>query len=163
MKNMIYLSLLVVLVSCYSREPVKSGIKGDPIPEFKLFLVDSSTYFNTTSLPAGKPVVMFFFGPYCPYSKAQMEMIVDKMNSLQHIEFLVFTTWSFKHMKSFYQRYKINNYTNIKMGLDYENFFWKHFSIKSVPFLVIYGRDGKLREIFSGQVPINKIKKAAES
>jgi len=161
MKNKVCLLLFLLLAGCYSKEPVRTAHKGEPIPAFPLFLADSSTYFNTSSLPAGKPVVFFYFGPRCPYSRAQMEGIIDDMEKFKEVEWVIFTTSPFHEMKWFYKNYKLDTYPNVITGVDYTNFFIKYFEPPGVPYLAIYGPDKRLKAAFDGQTPVRQLRSIA--
>jgi thiol-disulfide isomerase/thioredoxin len=150
------------MAGCYHKEAAKTAHKREVLPDFKLFLVDSSTYFNTASLPNGKPVVFFYFGPGCPYSRAQMQGIIDDMEKFKDLQFVIFTTAPFNEMKWFYKNYKLDKYKNIITGLDYTNFFVNYFKTDGVPYLAIYGRDKRLNDAFDGQMPVSQIKTVAE-
>lgn len=161
MKKVICLLLLVCMAGCFSKEPAKTKHKGEHMPAFPLFLVDSSTYFNTASLPAGKPIVFFYFGPGCPYSRAQMDEIIGDMNEFKDIQLVIFTTSPFDEMKWFYKNYHLDKYSNVIIGIDHTNFFMKYFDVKGVPFLAVYGGDKILKEAFAGQTPVKQLRKVA--
>ncbi len=163
MKYATFLLLLVFIIGCYSKEPEKTAHKQDPLPYFNLLLADSSTYFSTKDLPNGKPVVLFYFGPHCPYSRAQMQGIIDNIAKFKDLQFVVFTTSPFDEMKWFYKNYQLNKYANIITGVDYTNFFANYFKTDGVPYLAIYGRDKRLNDAFEGQMPVTQIKSVAES
>src|SRR5579872_191676 len=101
MKKLCFLALLTFLCGCFGKTPEKTGLEGKPLPSFKLLLTDSSTNFDTRNIPGDKPVVLFYFGPYCPYSRAQMEEIIKNMNQLQDVRFCLFTSYPFTQMKDF--------------------------------------------------------------
>ncbi|SRR5258708_8230062 len=162
MKKIAIIFLFAGLSGCYSKQPEKTGLEGKPLPSFNLFLADSATYFNTGSIPAGKPVVLLFFGPHCPYSRAQMEEIIEGMTILRDIRFYIFTTDQFEEMKSFYNEYRLYRYPNVTVGIDYTNFFGDYFKAKGVPYMAIYGKGKKLKEVFMGKVYGKQIKEAAE-
>lgn len=162
MKKLAIIFLLAGLLGCYSREPVKTGLEEKPLPSFDLFLADSTTYFNTNSIPAGKPVVLLFFGPHCPYSQIQIEEIVKDMNILKNIRFYLLTTVQFEEMKRFYLEYQLHKYPNITVGIDYTNFFGDYFKAKGVPYTAIYGKEKKLKKAFSGAIHSKQIKGVAE-
>lgn len=163
MKTIVYMFPLLFLAACYSKDAEVTLHKGEAIPEFTLFLADSSTYFKTSTISTGKPVVLFFFGARCPYSRAQMKMFIDEMAVFKDVQLVAFTTSPFAEMKWFYKNYKLDDYPNITTGVDYTNFFWKYFKTTGVPFIAIYGRDGKLKKTFPGQTPVKQIKKIIES
>lgn len=148
---------------CFSKEtePIQTTLTNTPMPEFKLFLADSSTYFDTKNLPKNKPVVFFLFGPRCPYSRAQIQEITKNINKLKDIQFVICTTSPYHEMKWFYEHYELKKYQNVITGIDYNNFFRSYYNPDGVPYFVIYGKNKTLNEIYSGQTPISQIKKAA--
>lgn len=158
----IVITILTGLAACYSRNPRDSSLQGTPLPSFTLILPDSSTYFNTNSIPEGKPVALFFFGPHCPYSRAQMEKIVLDMQSLKHIRFYVFTNWPFGEMKAFYNFYQLGKYQNIIAGFDYANFFQNYYKPKGIPYLVMYDKNKIIKKVFEGMASVKQIRTAAE-
>jgi hypothetical protein len=159
----IYTALIIQLFAgCYSRSPEKTGLEGKPLPSFNLLLVDSTTHFNTANIPTGKPVVLCLFGPHCPYSKAQIEEIIEDIDKLKDIQFYIFTPYPFAEMKKFYEHYQLNKYSNIITGVDYTNFFGKYFKATGVPYTAIYGKDKRLIKSFIGIIYSSHIKEAFE-
>lgn len=161
MKTIQSLLLLLLLAGCFGHEPVQTSHKGERIPEFSLLLADSSTYFNTKSLKEGKSLILFFFGPGCPYSRGQMEEIIANAEKLKDIQFILLTTAPFEEMKWFYKQYQLDKYHNMITGVDYTSFFGPYFDAKAVPYFAIYGRDRALREVFEGKVPVKQLRSIA--
>jgi thiol-disulfide isomerase/thioredoxin len=148
---------LLILTGCFGKKPETTGLEGKPLPSFKLFLTDSTTYFDTKSIIAGKPVVLLYFGPYCPYSKAQVQEITDNMESLKDVRFYFITSWQFNDLKMFDKKYQLERFRNITAGVDYEDFFAYHFKANGVPFIAIYGKDNKLKKAFLGKLNAEEI------
>jgi len=162
MKYFFILILLITTWGCIDREPVKTGREGKGLPSFDLLLYDSTTYFNTNNIPAGEPVVLFYFSPQCPYCRAQMEEIIKDISTLKNIRFYVFTTWPFREMKDFYNHYQLYKYPNIMVGVNYTNFFIDYFKVQGVPYTAIYSKDKHLNNAFLGKIHVKQIKKIAE-
>lgn len=153
--------IMVCLNSCLTDESKNSGVKKEGIPSFSFLLPDSISQLSTDSLPSDKPIVLFYFGPYCPTSRAQMEEIIKHIADLKNIEFLILTGAPFEEMISFYKHFNLNNYSNIIVARDYSNFFINYFNPQGVPYTVVYGSDRKIKEIFTGGVDIEQISIAA--
>jgi hypothetical protein len=153
---------MAALYGCYSAGPEKTGFEGKSLPSFKLLLTDSTTYIDTKDIPKGKQVVLLYYGPYCSYSRSQIEEIISDINAFKNIQFYVFSSGPFADMKKFYTHYALYKYTNIVAGLDYADFFPEYFEITGVPFIAIYGKDGKLNKAFQGKMHSKQIKKALE-
>lgn len=163
MKKIMILFLFGGIAGCYDgRAPLKTGLEGQIMPSIDLFLADSSTYFNTSNIAAGKASVLLFVDPHCPYSQLQMEEIIKDINILNNTTFYVFTTTRFEEMKSFYRKYQLDKYPNITMGIDYTSFFGSYFKVPGVPSMAIYGKEKKLKEVFSGTVQAKQIKRVIE-
>ncbi|OQP66623.1 TlpA family protein disulfide reductase [Niastella populi] len=162
MKLLFSFLLSVFLLGCYSKEPLKTGLEGKPLPSFSLLLPDSSTYLNTATIPSGHPIALFFYGPYCPYSRAQMEIILNNMSELKDVHFYVFTSYPFHDMKKFYDDYQLNKYSNITAGIDYKLVFSNYYQVPGVPYLAVYDKNKLLKQAFIGQVYSKQIKSAIE-
>ncbi len=160
-----YLSLTIIIAifsGCYSTEPEKTGLEGKIMPSFKLLLEDSITYVDTKNIPIGKPVVLFYYGPHCPYSRSQMDEIVEEIRTLKNIHFYVFTSAPFSEMKKFNRYYKLNQYANITTGFDGIHFFSDYFKVTGVPYLALYDKNKKLKKAFEGKIYSKQILKALE-
>jgi hypothetical protein len=162
MKQIFIFVIIAILCGCYSKEPEDTGFEGKPMPSFKILLIDSITYMDTKNIPKGKPVVLLYIGTHCPYSRAQIEEIMNEMNSLKNIQFYVFTESPFKELKKLSTHYRLDKYANIKAGYDYTHFFRNHFKITGVPYVAIYGKDKKLKKAFEGKIYSKEIKKSLE-
>ncbi|GAA3946157.1 hypothetical protein GCM10022209_47800 [Chitinophaga oryziterrae] len=145
-----------------ARNREETGKEGKPLPIFSLLLADSTTYFTTRSIPAGKPVVLFYFGTHCPYSHAQMEEIVSEMDKMKDIRFYLITTAPFNEMKAFCKQYALNEYPNVTVGRDYTEFFSNYYEARGVPFTAIYRKNKILHEAFIGKISAGEIIESTE-
>src|SRR5258708_38332898 len=101
MKNKLPLILLIALFSCEDRKSLKTGLEGQLLPKFDLLLSDSTSWLNTSSIQTGKPIVLFYFSPYCPYCMAQTKVIIDNIDKLKNVQIYMVTNYPFGAMKSF--------------------------------------------------------------
>jgi cytochrome oxidase Cu insertion factor (SCO1/SenC/PrrC family) len=164
MKNIaLFLTIAYAFSGCFAKEPEKTGLEGKPLPAFDILLSDSITHFNTSNIPNGKPIVFFYFGPYCPYSRAQMEDIIKEMDLLKDVRLYLLTYAPHHQMKDFYSHYSLNKYPNIIVGKDASGFFQRYFEITGVPYVAIYGKDKRLNDVFKGEVYGRQIKKSTEN
>lgn len=162
MKQFVLLLTIATLSGCFGADPQKTGKEGKPLPEFSLLLTDSSTWINTRDIPAGKPVALVYFSPYCLYSKAQVKEIVEDMDKLKDIRFYFITNYPLPALKEFYKEYQLGKYPNITTGLDTANAVSDYFEISGVPYIAIYGTNKMLNKTFEGQIYSSQIKKATE-
>ncbi|MFY0254163.1 TlpA family protein disulfide reductase [Chitinophaga sp. 30R24] len=142
------------------RMPEKTGKEGAKIPQISLLTYDS-TLFNINDLQKEKPLVLFYFSAECAYCQAELEAILRKKEILNKIQLCLLTSESFHDMKMFYDRNHLNEYTNIKIGVDYNNKFISYFNVTGTPYVAIYGRDKLLKGAFSGILSTQQIKMVA--
>ncbi len=127
------------------------------IPAFSLMEVDSTTIFNTKDIPGGTPVVLMYFSPECEHCQKMTEALLQNMDSLKNVQFVMLTSLPFNLMKTFYEYYKIANYKNITMGRDYDFFFSRHFGSNYVPYLAVYDRNKKLLKVYDGGTKVSTL------
>jgi thiol-disulfide isomerase/thioredoxin len=144
--------LLILLVSCYGKEPEKTGKEGKSLPTFSLLLMDSANIFTTTEIPKGKSFLLFLFGPQCPYSRAQMQSFIENKDLLNRFHIYVFTAAPFSQVKQFYDKYDLGKYSNITTGIDTKNIYGQYMQITGVPYVAIYDRNKRLKNSFLGEV-----------
>jgi len=158
------LGVVVLFFSaCHSHSVKESSESKVNIPEFDILLEDSVTYFNTQNIPKGKPVVIFYFGPYCDHSRDQMKSIIKNMDNLNGIRFYLVTQEPFNDMVAFYKNFRLNQYENIVVGFDYKRYFSNKLKVSGYPYLQVYGKDGRLINIFRSEVYGREILKIASN
>ncbi|MBO9571955.1 MAG: thioredoxin family protein [Chitinophagaceae bacterium] len=159
---LIFISLLG-LMGCADQEvqPETTRHLNQAIPSFELVLADGSK-FNTGNIGMGKSTVLFYFSPYCPYCRAQMIELIDNLDQVRDINFYMITSFPFEEMKKFYQKYELNKYANMIVGVDPNNYFNQYFEAKGVPALAIYNKNKKLNSLFVGEVKVGQIVKVSE-
>jgi thiol-disulfide isomerase/thioredoxin len=162
MKKLSIAFIITCIVGCFGAEPEKTGMEGKPLPGFNLLSPDSSTWINTSQAPKDKPVVLYYFSPYCPFCKAQTKEIIEDMDKLKGIQFYFITPFPFADMKMFSKEYELGKYPNISTGFDTSNAMGNYFEASAVPYLAIYGKNKKLNNTFEGKIFSSQIKKVAE-
>lgn len=163
MKLLTFLLLAAFLVGCQKRsnKPITTGLEGKSIPELSLLLTDSITYINTGNIPEGRPVVLFYFSPQCPYCRAQVADIIEDIDVLKDIRFFMVTGFPVSEMKRFFKEYQLEKYPNITIGRDSTEYLAHYFKVPGVPYMAIYGKDKRLRNAFAGLMPGRQIKEVA--
>jgi thiol-disulfide isomerase/thioredoxin len=162
MKTILQLLLVISMIGCYSKAPkYKTGLEGELMPAIDLVLLDTNFHFNTANIRPGRPSVLFAFEPWCPYCKAQTKSILSHIESLKGIDFYFLTNASYSGFKSFYEKYQLERYNNIKAGIDYTYSFGKYFKTNQIPCMAIYDRNKKLKQVLIGKNYISLIKEAA--
>ncbi len=162
MNRLITVLISITMMGCFGKQPENTKFRGTELPSFNILLTDSVSYINTKNIVTGKPVVILYFGPHCPYSRAQVEDMIHNMDLLKNINIYLITTWPYLELKKFYEHYQLSQFKNVTVGLDYENFFHEHYNAPGVPYMAIYTKDKKLSDVFVGEVEANKILEVAE-
>lgn len=157
----LFFLLLIYLSGCYSKVSDKTGLEGQPMPSFKLLLPDSTTYLDSKDLKVGRPIVLLYYSPRCPYCRAQIKNIIENIDKLGDILFCLVTNYSLKEMKQFGKTYNLNKYHNIINGQDINNSVSNYYEVQGVPYLAIYGKNKKLNQVFEGKAYTSYIIKAA--
>lgn len=160
MKKIAIFFLIIFLCGCKGRPPLHTGLEGKPMPNFDLLLMDSTTHLNTSDLPPGQPIVLFYFSPRCPYCRAEMQDIVDNAKKLKDIRLILLTADPYSETKGFYKHYDLGKYPNVTVGMDYDYFFGNYFKTSQVPYLALYDRNKRLKRVKLGKMYSDEIKNA---
>ncbi len=119
------------------------------IPYFQLLQGDS-TWFKSTEIPKNKPVVIIYFSPDCGHCQLTAQEFVRDMDKIKN----VFLVWVSYHkpdeIKSFSETYKLNQFSNVKLGRDTTYYIPGFYQVKFTPFMAVYNKQGKLLQAFEG-------------
>jgi thiol-disulfide isomerase/thioredoxin len=159
MKALLILCLLVNIFGCSNKQPtLRTGLEGKPMPSFNLLLTDSITRINSKIMAPGKPIVLFYFSPECPYCRSQTEEIINNINSLNNIQFCMLSNFPINQIKQYYNHYQLNKYRNITVAQDYDSHFSIFFKTTIVPYFAIYSREKKLLNVNIGKLEFQQLK-----
>jgi thiol-disulfide isomerase/thioredoxin len=150
-----------LLLGCSNQRPEVTGLEGKPIPSFNFLLLDSITKFNTNNIPTGKPTVIVYLSPTCPYCRVQTEEIIQDMKDFESIQLYILTNFPIELLRNYYKKYNLEKYQNIIVGYDFGSYFSNYFKIRSVPYIAIYNKDKLLKQVFIGKVESQLIKNTA--
>lgn len=159
MRHIVFIICITTVLGCYSRSnKIKSGFEGEQLPQFTLLLMDSITKYITNAVPNGNSTVLYSFSPFCPYCKAQTEDIIKNINQLSNIDFVMLSTYPFKNIKDYYNKYQLSKYPNIIVGQDYQRGFDNHYQATGVPYLTIFNNEKILVKVILGKINTKEIK-----
>ncbi|HKC36521.1 MAG TPA: hypothetical protein VKB95_10685, partial [Chitinophagaceae bacterium] len=145
--RLIYFIFCVISLSALAQTQPDPPYKRFPtLPPLKLLLTDSSTIFTEKQLKKNQPLFFILFSPDCEHCKKETEELIDKIDSFKHIQIVMATFMPFDKMKQFYNDYKLDRFSNIKVGYDMQHILATYYRISYTPFLAFYDKKGNLIE-----------------
>ena len=131
--------------------------KNPKFPIFRIQQMDSVTIFNTSNIPEGKPVLLFYFGAECDHCTKLLERLLPSFDSLSDIRIYMATFSPLTPIKTFYEKYNLSKYKNLEIGRDYEFAIGPIYGAKSVPCLALYDKHKRFVKKWEGQEPIRTL------
>jgi hypothetical protein len=154
LKNILILALVGVLCSCHNyRKPLNTGLEGKTLPVFTLMRPDKTTFISTAEL---------YFSTRCPYCRAQLQSIQEKIDQLKDIEFVVATDEPLQAVQIFCKENDLTHIKNLRLGIDTGRFLSNYFKTSAVPYTAFYGKNRMLKHAFLGNLYANQIKTVAQ-
>jgi peroxiredoxin len=153
--------LLLFVSGCAAHTPLKTGLEGTLLPDFKLKLTDSINYISTTTAEPGKSIVLVNLSAHCPYCRAQLKDICKQNKELAEFKFYLSSTDPLPDLKNLYEENELSKYPNIILGADTSAAFSKYFKTKKIPCTAIYNDSGKLKGVYEGTMKASEIKELA--
>ena len=135
--------------------------EAQPIPSFNLLLTDGVTKITTGTIPPGNPIVLVLFSPECPYCRAEIDSIVGQIRKLADIRFYFVTPCPISEVQEFSRQHHLDEYRNIIVGMDYDNFLLRFSGTKVIPYTAVYDGNRRLKDAIFGQTNDRKIKEIA--
>jgi thiol-disulfide isomerase/thioredoxin len=129
--------------SAPSKDSLKPYQRNNKFPVFRMLDMDSSTLFNTGTLPDGKPIMLFYFGAECDHCFHMWEKLAPSLDSLNGVKIVMATFSNPTPIRKFYEKYDLGKYKNIVIGRDYDFFLGPFYDARSVPVIVIYDKHKK--------------------
>jgi thiol-disulfide isomerase/thioredoxin len=158
MKKILAILMLGGMLSCKEKTPnIGMNDEGKSLPAFNVLLMDSTTKFNIGKISNGKPTVLFFFGPDCPYCQGLSKDIIAHIDRFKNVQIFFLSASRFHDMKNYNDLFKLNKYSNITIAQDYTGMFFNYFKGTSIPYLVIYDKEKKYKQTVVGNVGADSI------
>lgn len=127
------------------------------IPKFSILKAEDSVRIFSNEYFQNSPIAFLVFDPYCPHCKEQMKEIITNESIFKGVKFCFVTMYPFYQMKNTYKELHLQEYGNITVGTDENNFLTNYYSISAVPYMIIYNKEGLLTGMFTGKVSPDKI------
>src|ERR1044072_5869450 len=120
MKNILifFTIFLSVSVLAQDKDSLAPSRQFKTIPQFKILLMDSTTWFTKAGLSSKKPTWIIYFSPDCGHCQIETEEIISNIKSLQNVQILLVTSRPFEDVKAFYDHYLLKRFPNITVGID---------------------------------------------
>lgn len=138
-----------VIAPAYKRFPT--------IPPFKLLGPDSVTVFTKDDVKKNKAVLLMLFNPECDHCKYETQDIIKNIDAFKKIQIIMATTASITSMKEFYNNLDLGRFKNIQTGRDFQYMLPSFYMIRSLPYLAMYDKKGKLLTTFEGAMKIEDL------
>lgn len=167
MRILLLAILLGSLLACTRQAPKKEGdeitVVGQRMPSFDILLNDTVTKLNTTNIPEGQPVVLFFFGPDCPYCQNFTRNLTEHIDELKDIRFYMVSVASPHDIQHYDTLFSLNKYKNIVLGRDVKGYFISNYKAPGYPYMAVYDKHKKFKQIIIGGVSIDSLKTVINS
>jgi thiol-disulfide isomerase/thioredoxin len=155
MKQILALLCLFSLFSCHNRKDAAASIS--TLPAFGMLLMDSTTILVTQEVPSGRPFLVMYFSPDCPYCQKETKMLISNIDTLKTVRIYLLSNAPFNEIKNFYSYYHLRQFQNITIGQDYNHSFVLAFRPTSIPYMAIYNSNKKLVRVVKGESEITTI------
>ncbi|OMP80132.1 hypothetical protein BW716_06465 [[Flexibacter] sp. ATCC 35208] len=153
-------SLLILIFAGCSREKyfiAQAGWLGETLPDFSLLMLDSASYVHTADYQAGKPSILIYLTPTCPYCRLLTRRITTHIDAFKDVNILLLAYSDMASVKAYAKLYDLSAFPNIKVGIDTGGYFARHFKTDLVPFTAIYSDQRQLTRAFVGPVPVDTL------
>lgn len=153
-----FLIILLVFAACSPEPSIKTGLEGEPLPNFEMVLSNNKGVFNTKSLTSDKPFVIFVFLPDCPYSQQQMKELTSNIKQLKDYEIVAVTNAAPQSLGRFEKEFNLAQYKNIIIGSDTTFSYGNYLGAKGVPCMALYDKKRVLNTVFLGNTSYKILK-----
>ncbi|SEW03892.1 Thioredoxin-like domain-containing protein [Chitinophaga sp. YR573] len=147
------------IISCNNIEfPARQSLKDSTVlPAFSILLKDTTTKFDIGKIPTGRPILLIFFGPNCPYCDTLTRNILSHIYMLKDVRLFMLSVAYFHDTKVYEEKYQLNKYDNIMLGQTYDNSF-NNFKFSGYPLVVVCDRNKKIKLANIGPLTVDTIR-----
>jgi len=157
-KGFLIISTLLTVQFCIAQSDTPAYKRNPVIPQITLLMTDSTNLTNENF--KNQPIIIMYFSPTCDHCQHQWEDMVKRMDDLKKFQIVMVTYQPYEDMVDFYKDRNIASYSNVKMGRDIKFVLPPFYQIKSLPYLALYDKKGKLITTFEGNVTVDKLVEA---
>ena len=149
--------LIPVLLFAQTDSLQQPYVKNPSFPPVRLLMTVSTIHSIKEDIPNKRPILLMVFSPACEHCKHETEDLVKNIDKFKKITIVMATMLPWNEMMAFRNFYGLELYDNIYMGKDVDFFLPPFYNIKNLPFLAFYDKKGKLINVFSGSLPLDKV------
>lgn len=106
-----------------------------------------------------KSVVVIYFHPDCDYCSLEMDYIRDNIDALRDSEIVLISSADRATTRPFVAKKGVDLFTNVKIGIDENDEFFRSFASRMIPSIFIYDKKGRLQKFYKGETSIETILK----
>lgn len=161
MRACIFIFITTILAGCFGASPEKTGKEGQEMPDFAILLANK-TILHTRDIAMGKPIVLFYFSPFCHFCNKLTKDILGDIEQFSDVQFLFVTSYSQDQLEEFKKSYNLAKYPNITIGVDTAHFIHNYFPANGVPYTAIYNKNKILNKTFLGSLSTGQLAKVVD-
>lgn len=128
------------------------------VPPFEITTVHKKVI--TKNDLTAKPTVVMFFSPSCDHCQRQIRDLQNVYDQLKEFEFVLACYVKPAELVKFIEEYDMNKYPLFKVGIDTKYILPPFYNIKSLPFIALYDKKGKLIQVKEGNMKVDDMIKA---
>ena len=128
------------------------------IPHIPLLQLDSVQFIAKSVVRKKHQTVVIFFSPTCSHCQHQAEDITGNMKDFKDVDFLFVSAYSIPEIKTYVDTYGLYRFPNITVGQDPAFKLGEFYSMKSLPGIFVYDKQGKLTASFETNIKPEKLK-----
>jgi hypothetical protein len=168
MKVLSALMLFIALSGAAWAQPNPATVKRpQTVPVFAFQTLDGQAFTQgNLSAKPGWATVVVFFDPGCEHCQQQAEWIKAELPKFKSVQFVWASTMPAKTIQDFEQKYFPQagrpQTVAVHFVRDGKYAFDNYFGYSTVPTLLVYGRDGKFRKVFTNEIAADEILKAIQ-
>ena len=143
-----------------STPPIPTYERIKEVPPFNILLVSDSTMFAKDALQKNKKTLVIVFSPSCEHCKHATETLLADYKKFKDVNIVMATVSNYDATKKFFDEYKLQDYPNIKVGVDKEYFLGKFYEVRTYPSIFLYDKKGFFKKFFDWSYSMKDIAKA---
>lgn len=119
--------------------------------------------FEFSTVRTGKPVVLMFFSPTCPYCQQETAEITQHGKLPAEATIIMVANAPRGQLNAYIDEYNLNNFENIRVLRDLGGAMFKKYGVQSVPFTIVYDDSHQFVRSFRGKANVDRLYAAATS